>query len=232
MKEKDNWILAVKILVILIVPPLILLYILSQDAVAGWTAVLGYFTLLVAIAAVGDEWVRHLIGIRPILRLTLNRPEGELANYSVVGEQWARFYHLRVSNERKPVPAINVRVVIKDILKPNSKGEWVSEHLSGWLTLQWQPGQLDKDAVTATIGQHLICDFGRIDKNSDRFQLTPRFAVSPFSGFILAHQKMRVIVQAVTDIYESNELCLEIYWKGEWSDDATTMSELLKIYPV
>jgi hypothetical protein len=181
-------------------------YMVSQWAVA-------FGTIILAIVAIWG----HIIRTRwfgPRLRLALKNQRGEVSlfNDGVV----SRYYHLRVWNERRSSPAHNVRVVVKEVYRPNADGTMSQTPLSGPLQLTWQ--FQGSNPQFQTIGAESICDLGYLRKG-EPFTLSMLFHHISFDLKVRQGQKAIVVLIALSDEGESNELKIEIAWDGEWSDD-------------
>lgn len=190
-------------------------------------ALLVVATSAVAVMAIFGDSIRAKYW-GPKLRVRLHDPEGEsIPSRDSSGKMVpARFYHLKVTNERLSVSARNVRVMLTQVIKPAADGTFSRQRLSGPLQLKWQHPQFH--LLSPTIGSDDICDFGNLVQ--DRiFVLSPYLVPNNFEGFLKAGERMRVEVIAVADNAESNPLCLEISWNGKWSADTEEMKKNLVI---
>jgi hypothetical protein len=189
-------------------------YMVSQWAVAAGS-------IAVAIVALWG----HVIQARwfgPRLRVALKNPKGEVTEIRdsfVV----SRHYHLRVWNERRRTStscAHNVRVVIKEIYRPNADGTMSQTPLAGPLQLEWRFQGFNPQFQT--IGAESICDLGLLRKG-EPFTLSTLFRHFSFDPNVQARQKVIVVLVALSDEGESNELKIEIAWDGSWSEDSDEM---------
>ncbi len=182
-----------------------------------------FFTLFVAILAIWGHFFRSWLA-GPKLEICLHDPQGEV-NYLQDGTP-ARYYHLKVANKRRGAQAKNVRVVLTKILKPAADGTWANQALSGPLQLTWQFPH--SHPQYPTIGPDDFCDIGNLIKGK-MFILTPYVRPNNFVGFIGPNQRMQIEVMAIADNAESNSLCVEIAWDGNWSDDTLQMQRYLVV---
>lgn len=194
-------------------------YMVSQWAVAAGT-------IVVAIVALWG----HVIRARwfgPKLCLVLKNPKGEVSMFSdgVV----SRYYHLRIWNERCGSPAHNVRVVIKELYKPNAAGTMSQTPLSGPLQLAWQ--FQGSNPQFQTIGAESTCDLGFL-RRGEPFTLSTLFRHISFDPNVQPRQKAIVVLVALSDEGESNELKLEIAWDGVWSDDSDEIVRHMVVKPL
>jgi hypothetical protein len=193
---------------------------------ATWLGVIGTFIL--AIAAIWGDLIRAKF-YGPRLQIRLENPRGEVSVFSdgVV----SRYYHLRVSNNRRTSPAHNVRVVIKEIFKPAADGTMQPEPLSGPVQLVWQ--FQGSQPQFQTIGPDSICDLAYLRRN-EVLTLTPIHAsISMAPSLTLsANQRLIATIVALSDECESNELRVQIDWDGNWSDDSEVMRNHLVVQTV
>lgn len=196
---------------------------LTQLIIQGAAAI---GTIAVAIMAIWGEWVRGKVA-GPKLQLSLHDPEGE--PLTLTDGTPARFYHLKVQNNRRWAAAKEVRVVLTKLNKPAADGSFPSAPLSGPLQLTWQHSQFHY--VTSTIGRDDICDLGFLRRGLG-FSLSPYVLANNFDGHLTTAGKMRAEVIAVADNGESSPLLIEIAWDGQWSEDTKEMSKHLVIKEV
>lgn len=91
-------------------------------------------TLLLAALAIWGAWIRAR-WLGPKLTLRLFDPEGEKTSINGTPCRW---YHLRVTNERRSALARNVRVVLVKVSRPSADGLVRPTSLSGPVQLGWQ----------------------------------------------------------------------------------------------
>lgn len=190
-------------------------------------------TIAVAILAIWGDRIRYTLGLGPKLDLTLIDPESELINIStsVDGATTpARYYHLKVTNKNRWSKATNVRVVITGIAIPAADGSYISQPLIGPLQLMWRFSNF-RPSLYGIVGPDEICDLGYL-KKGERFILTPYIYPNNFPGALEANQKMLIEVKAIADNAESQSICIEIFWDGNWSDDTQKMAEHLVLREV
>jgi hypothetical protein len=119
----------------------------NWQAVGAVGAVLGALgAFLVAILAIwGDMIKSRLYG--PKMRLKLHKDKGELAPIfqfhpktgDVVDKTVAHWFHLNVTNDRPRVPARNCRVLLKEIYREESDGQFRPAQLSVPRQFAWGP---------------------------------------------------------------------------------------------
>jgi hypothetical protein len=182
--------------------------------------------VLVAILAIWGDAIRaRLVG--PKLTLRLFDPSGERIN--LTGGSHARYYHMRVANERKSARAHNVRVVLTRVRRPSADGTFPPDSLSGPVQLTWQHGH--SLPQYPTIGPAINCDLGCIVKDQ-AFFLTTMFVPNNLDVQVRENQRIVIEAIAVSDETESNPLCVEISWNGKWSEDTKEMANHLVVKEV
>lgn len=189
-------------------------------------------TFLAVIVAIWGDRIRHRFGLKPKLVVTLQDPEGELVDVSTGPEQplkKARYYHLKVSNERRWCEAKNVRIVITGLFKPAADGTLAPQILSGPFQLTWR--FTNYHPMYSTVGPYDVADLGYLQENAE-FRLTPYVFPSSFAGSLKANERMRVQVQAIGDNAESKPVCIDISWDGHWSDGSKEMANHLVVTEV
>jgi len=193
-----------------------------------WFALTGISTLILATLAIWGEEIRYRIA-GPKLSLRLLDPQGTLTFGSDKNRTPGWYYILKVSNERKSVPAKNVRVNLTKILKPGEDGTFVEQVLSGPLQLTWRFPR--NRSQYATVGPDESCTFARLIRGWS-FELSTYVIPNNFVGFLNAGERMRIEVIAGAENAESNALCLEISWDGNWSEEPEQMQNYLVVREV
>jgi hypothetical protein len=183
-------------------------------------------TLLVVVLAIWGGGIRSRLA-GPKLSLRLLNSQGTL-NFLTDGTP-ARYYILKISNQRRWAQAKNVRVILTKILKPDSSGTFVEKVFSGPLQLTWRFPQ--NRPQYSILGPDDFCTFGNLIKGQ-QFVLSPYIIPNNFVGFINPSEQMRFEVITVADSAESNTLCIEISWDGNWSDDGSQMQSHLVVREV
>ena len=174
-------------------------------------------TLILAGLAVWGTSIRSKF-VGPKLKLKLFDPKGERIDLTD-GSQ-ARYYHLRVINERRSAQANNVRVVLTKVMRPAADGTIPSYSLTGPVQLVWQHGH--SMPQYPTIGPSINCDLGSL-VNGKGFQLCTMFVPNNLDPVVLGNQKIKIEAIAISDETESDPLCIEIAWDGTWEEDSNEM---------
>ena len=191
-------------------------------------------TFLAVLVALFGERLRVRI-FPPLLKLKLVRQEGEKTRLttSVPGESGytteyvddARFYHLRVSNERRWSPATSVRVYLTRLEEPGPSEAlqlvWV-----GNVPIRWR----DQEVVPLlqTIGAAADCDLCRVERRGGLF-LMPLIVPNSLEAHRTGKCKLVVTLQARSTEADSEVLRVGIYWDGRWEDGDAEMKKHLVI---
>ncbi|HVN97274.1 MAG TPA: hypothetical protein VMT62_12670 [Syntrophorhabdaceae bacterium] len=186
--------------------------------IAAWVA-----TLFLAFIAIWGDRIRSKWS-GPKLRLFVLNSTGEV-NPSSDGAP-VRYYHLRVTNDRKGAPARNVRVMLTKILQLKVGGRPVDRSFSGPLQLTWQFPAFHPQ--TSSIGPDDVCDLGNIMQGRS-FALTPYVVPNNFAGYVGANEEILVEVVAIADNGQSEPINIKIAWDGGWSDDDVEMRRHLVV---
>jgi hypothetical protein len=160
-------------------------------------------TLLLAALAIWGAWIRAR-WLGPKLTLRLFDPEGEKTSINGTPCRW---YHLRVTNERRSALARNVRVVLVKVSRPSA------------------------DGLVRPTSPHWNADLGFVTKDGI-FRLTPVFVPNNLDVVLKAGERLIIEALACSDETESSPLCVELAWDGLWSDDATEMTTHLVVKEV
>jgi hypothetical protein len=164
----------------------------------------------------------------PVLRLELFREEGEKEKNLQPDNalEDVRYYHVRVSNERRWSPATDVQVFLTRIEEPGPGGlfqvKWV-----GNIPMRWRNQQAAQ--LTCTIGHDTDCDLCCVGK-SGWLSLMPLF--TPFSLEALARRTtpchLLVFLEARSTQTDASAFIIQIEWDGHWADDDAGIKEHLK----
>lgn len=184
-------------------------------------------TLILGALAIWGEWLRaRWVGTK--LSLDLLDPQGQRIGLGGPNGIPSRWYHLRVTNQRRSAPAKNVRVVLVNVSRPAADGQIRPTPLSGPVQLGWQNGAFVPQYPT--IGPPLNADLGMV--TGGEFRLTTLFVPNDLNVTLQAGQRMVVEALAISDETESAPLCVEISWDGTWAEDTVEMSRHLVVRQV
>ena len=201
-----------------------------------WQAALTFVTFLVVLVALFGEAARARL-FKPKLRLTLEKPRGEEAKAMIfppsaeddiieihrAGEgrkEDARYYHLRVSNQRRWSPATQVQVYLLRIDQPGPDGQF-SPQWSGEIPLLWQ--YYEALSPIRTIGPSRNCDLCSVVKGK-WMGLHPAVMPVGFGGRYRDTANLRLLLQAQSIEVNSNPLLVQINWDGKWEDGEAEMA--------
>jgi hypothetical protein len=184
-------------------------------------------TLILGALAIWGESIRAR-WVGPKLTLGLLDPQGERIGIGSPHGTPSRWYHLRVTNQRRSAPAKNVRVVLVKVSRPSADGQIRPTALSGPVQIGWQHGNFMPQYPT--LGPALNADLGFVTGGG--FQLTPIFTPNNLNITLQAGERMVVEALAISDETESSSLCVEVSWDGTWAEDAAEMSRHLVVKEV
>lgn len=139
----------------------------------------------------------------------------------------ARYYHVRVSNERRWTKAHNVQVMLLRIEQETTAG-WVETWAGGGIPLIWQ--HQDMLGSVRNVGPPGYADLFNVLHNvgAQALQLTPKFG--PLGVQLKFEQcVLRLTLQAQSDEADSRHLVLIARWDGKWQDGATEMAQHLRL---
>ncbi len=170
----------------------------------------------------------------PQLVLKLAVTEGEKARVRLAWldqgepkERWedARYYHLRVSNERRWSPANNVQVFLIRMEEQGPDSE-LQITWSGEVPMRWRLQEVFPPA--RTIGPAADCDLCSVVKGK-WLELLP--LVAPYNMDVKRRQKSLVVLslQARGNEADSPILRVQISWDGGWEDGAQEMKRHLVV---
>jgi len=171
----------------------------------------------------------------PVLGLRLLREEGEkgkirYASHNGIEErsEEARYYHIRVSNERRWSPANDVQVFLIRLEEPGPDEAlqvmWVGE-----VPMQWRHQEVSP--LTRTIGHDADCDLCSVGKGK-WLSLMP--LIIPLNLNARRQERCRMVASflARSTQVDSPILRIEIAWDGDWEDGDIEMQRHLKIRPL
>lgn len=184
-------------------------------------------TLAAVLVALFGDWFRARM-FSPKLKLQLRNSHGET---TVVRTQWqdekgihesldaARYYHVRVINEKRWPSANQVQVHLVRIEEPGADG-LLQVTWSGEMPLQWMHQAIYP--LARTIGASAYCDLCSVVK--DKFiRLHP--IVSPHNLSVERPGPVSLVIslQARGNETESGISRFQILWDGKWADDDQQM---------
>lgn len=196
----------------------------------NWEAALTFVTFLVVLAALFGEWVRARL-FKPKLRLILEKPRGEEAETGIrspptedgtveVRKEAARYYHLRVSNQRRWSPATQVQVYLLRIDERGPDRQYRPQW-SGEIPLLWQ--YYEALSPIRTIGPSRNCALCSIVKGK-WVGLHPAVMPLGFRDQYRDTANLRLLLQAQSIEINSDTLLVQIDWDGKWEDGEAEMA--------
>jgi len=137
-----------------------------------------------------------------------------------------RFYHVRVSNERRllsPAEAVQVSLLRIEQLGPGGLAQvtWAGEVPMTWRNQQVSP-------LTRTIGQDYDCDLCSVGKD---LGLSLALLIFPINVPVQIKEACKIIVSLkAKGVRTDSPICrIEIGWNGKWDDGDDEMTGPLEI---
>lgn len=190
-------------------------------------AATGIVGLLMFALAIWGEKIRHYVN-RPILELRLHTEHGELNPKN--GPQGARHYHYLLDNLRPSSPALKVKVILHDILRPGPDGKFVSAGIISPLQFGYQWIGTPGHDPQPTIVSPRLCDLGFIQNGDEKgFMLLTYIIPNNLDGRVRADERMRVLARAEGDNAISEYVLIEIAWDGKWEAGDSEMKQHLVV---
>ena len=178
-------------------------------------------TFLAVLAALFGDWLKHRI-FKPGLRLELSNPRGTQTRIAISAPgkdgggtrtSDSRYYHLRVSNDKRWPQATNVQVFLLQVEEPGPGGT-LQVTWTGDIPLVWRHQQIYP--LTRTIGAAAECDFFSVTDKwvSTHLAMAPiEFSYlqrrEPFTGVVFT-------VQARSAEVDTPAKRFRVSWDGKW----------------
>jgi hypothetical protein len=200
-----------------------------NDALAAWS------TFAAVVVALLAFWVPKWI--RPVLTLRLASREGVHQRVRVTapdgtGRDGAgRYFHLRVTNERRYVKAHNVQVVLLRLEEHNGD-QYVDRWAGGnGIPMVWQHEHAT--GRVRNVGPPAYADLCHVLQGppgeEDRAKWLALAAVFlPYGEDPVRRQpcRLRLTLQAQSDEADSDPLLVLVRWDGRWAEDGVEVRDL------
>ncbi len=196
------------------------------------TSVAEWMTAIGTVGAVGVALFGSVLRslVKPRLLTVLDDPAGEPQDVDIhsggnVERLHARYYHLRVRNLRRWIPAHNVQVYLLRIETPAAVGyktTWAGDGLPlGW---QHQPVR----PLRPTVGESLLADFLYVVKDKGLEILT---LVQPIGVERIYRKACEFLLtfQARSDEMDAPLIRLRVRWDGQWHGAPEEMKKHLVV---
>ncbi|MGA2327057.1 MAG: hypothetical protein ABSH05_12315 [Bryobacteraceae bacterium] len=188
-------------------------------------------TLLAVVVAIFGEKLRAKF-FPPRLSLRFICPEGEGTTLTrkdsgEVADD-VRYYHLRVSNERRWSAAREVQVFLTRVEEPGPNGDlhvvWAGE-----VPIRWR----DQEVVPLlrTIGADADCDLCRVGRNTG-LSLMPLISPNNLNAHHQGSCRLVASLQARSNETDSEVARIEISWDGSWEHGDMEMKRHLAVRPL
>jgi hypothetical protein len=175
-------------------------------------------TVAVAVLAIWGDWVRAALAPAK-LTLVAHTFDGDLTLYATGAR--AMFYHVKVTNQRRWLPAQNCRVMLVGLSGRDPGGIFQPVPMSFPSQFVWTPAEFTPPTITL-LREHIL-DFGLVEEHGDRFM--PRLYTTPFNfqGYVGANQAVRYQLQIEAVNFISPIYVIEVAWDGVWDSVPATM---------
>jgi hypothetical protein len=185
-------------------------------------------TLAAVLVALFRDWLLYCIA-RPKPHLALVNPEGRhyLSNRP---DQSGRttdgfWYHVRVENNSPWNPVSDLYVFLLSIEQADAAGDW-KPVWNGDAALTWRH---EANPQPKKIGIAAECDLCHLLKEPLALHLSPIIPISLTPSVFPEECRIALTLQAKGVEATSPRYRFEIFWNGEWSDDATKRARNLVI---
>ena len=189
-------------------------------------AAVAFGTVAVAVLAIWGDWFRSILAPT---KLTI-RPhtlQGDPTTNTVDGSR-LMYYHLRVVNERRWLPATNCRVLLKGLSRRGPDGIFHPVPMAVPLHFVWAPAEITPPVITLVSEQ--ILDFGYVAEKKKLFVPTLYSYANNFQGFVGPNEAVRFhLAIEATNFSAVRYQVFEVAWDGEWSHEPQTMAQHLRI---
>ena len=182
-------------------------------------------TISAVLVALFGGWLRGRLA-PPRLMLKLENADGVKTPVSLKApdgstrETMGRWYHVRVSNERRWSPATQVQVFLLRVEEPDAAGEFKVTWL-GEIPIRWRDQEIKP--LVRTIGHADDCDLCSVVEEK-WLELHPLVIPHALDARRRTSCRLIVTLQARGVEADSNLLRVEIAWDGKWSEDADEMA--------
>jgi hypothetical protein len=184
---------------------------------------IAFGTVAVAVLAIWSDWFRSKLAPAK-LTLIGHTLDGEPTNFA--SGTRAMFYHLKVINQRRWLPAQNCRVMLVGLSRRDPGGVFQPIPMAVSWQFVWAPAEFTPSTITLLKEQ--VLDFGYVEEHGNRF--IPRLYVAPnnFQGFVGPNDAVRFQLQ-IEAVNFSSRIVIEVAWDGAWDYAPATMKQHLPI---
>jgi hypothetical protein len=185
---------------------------------------IAFGTVAVAVLAIWGDWFRSYLA--PLaLTLSEHTLDGEPTRFASGAR--AMFYHLKVINQRRWLPAQNCRVMLVGLSRRDPSGVFQPVPMAVSWQFVWAPAEFTPSTITLLREQ--VLDFGYLVESDTKF--VPRLYATPFNfqGFVSADEAVRYQLQIEAVNFTSPIYVVEVAWDGVWDYVPATMKHHLPV---
>lgn len=196
---------------------------MNHEALAAYLTTGG--TIFVAIVAIWGDWFRAKLA-PPKLEIQPHNIRGRLTYFS--NGKRGIFYHLKVTNLRHWFGIKNCRVMLCQLHRRASDGQFKRVPLPVPQQYIWSPAEFTP--VLQTVHREAVFDLGYIEEGGDTFTSRLYSVPNDFEGFVGPNEAVRFSMEVVADKYISEIYqVFEVAWNGKWSEKLDEMENNLTI---
>jgi hypothetical protein len=199
----------------------------------GVQVVVAVGTVGAVVVALFGDWLRNKLA-PPALRLAIVNPDGVKTRAQLTWQEDgvaqtrvedARYYHVRVRNDRRWFAAHHVQLMLLRVEEPGPNGApqvtWTGE-----IPVRWEHQEVYPAA--RTIGAEANADMCSVIRGKF-LQLHPMIFPANFDWQRRAACVLILTLQARGDEGDSPLVRVQVAWDGKWEDGATEMRRHLTI---
>ena len=198
---------------------------------------IGLSTFSAVLVALFGERLRHAFW-PPKLKISLLNNKGE-ETYVNIGQETtkARWYHIKVENDRRWSAATEVQVYLISIEDINAKDQYIPVW-DGGIPLKWRHGKGLSPVLARKIGPSHDADFLSIIKKprdgTAQVKIETVLVPNNIANYVLIDKKckLRFHMQARGVEVDSSTITIEVSWDGSWPDNAETLNKSLIVEQV
>jgi hypothetical protein len=191
-------------------------------------------TLAVVVLAIWGEKIRaKLTPAKLSIRPHTLKGDPTVLKTAVQGDGGVKvmYYHLKVVNERRWLPAQDCRVSLTGLSRRGPDGKFHAVPMAVPLPFNWAPAPHTPARVTVTKEQ--VFDFGSLQEGATRFVPALTYITHNFQGYVQKGEAVRFFVEIdAANFISSSPAVFEVAWDGAWSAEPEQMQHHLRITEV
>jgi len=138
------------------------------------------------------------------------------------------YFHLKVVNDRRWLPATNCRVLLMGLSRRGPDNIFHPIPMAVPLNFVWAPSEITPPVITLVKEQ--ILDFGYVPENGNKFVPTLYSYANNFQGLVGPNEAVRFHLEIqATNFSAGRYQVFEVAWDGQWSYEPQTMARHLRL---